>query len=57
MAAVISTYKAPAKLLATLGIVEADELDIEAIDDLCRSLHRSTNVLAEMLNAKGGAQR
>ncbi len=35
----------------------ASELDIEAIDDLCRSLHRSTDVLAEMLNAKGGAER
>lgn len=38
-------------------IESASALDIEAIDDLCRSLYRATHLLGEMLSAKGEAAR
>ena len=41
-----------------LNTIEAvRELDMEAVDDLCRSLYRATQLLGEMLNAKGEVAR
>ncbi len=39
------------------NIEGVSELDIEALDDLCRSLYRATELLGEMLNAKGEVAR
>ncbi len=39
------------------NIEGVSELDIEALDDLCRSLYHATELLGEMLNAKGEPAR
>ena len=39
------------------NIEDMSELDIEAVDDLCRTLFRATRLLGEMLNAKGEVAR